>query len=176
VVHGTGLIGKEEQSGSLELLLASPVTRTRIVAEKLLALSVLLAMPVMILWLAIAAGKVLFGFDVNLMNVALACFSGWTLALVYGTLSFAVQSATGKNGIAVAAGTATLTLTYLLFVVSKLVESWEDARNFSPFYYFDNPGVLMNGLQADNVLLLLGLSLVFILIAFVGFCRRDTGV
>lgn len=176
IVYGSGLIGREEESGTLELLLASPQTRTQIVLQKLLALTDLLAIPMLVLFSAITLWGVVFDFRPDLLQVFAACASAWLLGLAYGSVAFAVQSVTGRRGLAVGIGTAVFAATYMLTILSKLLESWKDYGVYSPFYYYNNPEVLLNGIEWEKALVLVVIFAVLSVAAIVGFQRRDTGV
>ena len=104
ITLGAKIIGQEEDSGTLELLLSRPVSRHRIVSEKALALGLTLALTAALIWFGIALGKILFPFDVNLLRVAEAVTSAWLLGLGFGMLTFATQAISGRRGIAVAIG------------------------------------------------------------------------
>ena len=90
VSSGAAAIGSEEDSGTLELLLASPVGRTRIVVEKSLSVSAQLAIVGMSVWFGVALGTLLFPFEVSLTHVLAATLMGW----LFGTTTsyFAVCS------------------------------------------------------------------------------------
>ncbi|PID29520.1 hypothetical protein CR983_03840 [Candidatus Saccharibacteria bacterium] len=176
IVYGSRVIGREEDSGTLELLLATSVGRLRLVIQKYFALIDLLAIPATVLFVSIALWTVMFPFKPDLWHVLGACVSGWLLGLVYGSISFAVHAITGRSGLAVAIGSAAFAATYTVFIISKLLESWQDYDVFSPFYYFNNPGTLIDGLAWERLAVLVALSLCGLLVALIGFHHRDTGI
>ena len=60
ISSGASAVGLEEDSGTIELLLASPISRERIILEKSLAILAQLAIISTCLWLGIAMGSFLF--------------------------------------------------------------------------------------------------------------------
>lgn len=176
VVQGAKLIGQEEQSTTLELILSRPISRHRVIAEKALALLFLLMVTCLMLFSGVALGKVLFPFDVNLWHVLSALLCGLLLGLTFGLAAFATQAITGRRGVASAVGVAFIGGSYVLYIVSQLVESLENWKYASLFYYYDNPGVLTSGLHLENVLVFGVLIVLFYLIASIGFSRRDIGI
>jgi len=175
VGFGASAIGQEENDGTLELLLASPISRSKIMLQKLLAIGGQLFIVTQSTWLGVATGTILFNFDVSLTNVFWASMSAWLLGMVFATLALAAQSLSGKRRVGLGIGAGALVLTYLADVVSKLVEQLEFLKYASPFYYFDIANVL-NGGPTSLMWVLLGVSAVFYAAAHVSFIRRDTGV
>ena len=176
VGFGASAIGKEEDSGTLELLLSSPISRAKVLCHKLAAIKTVLFMIPFTTWLGVALGKVIFPFDVNLMHVALASLSAFLLGLVYAMAALAGQSVSGKRSFGLGFGGGLLALTYFIDIISKLVERLDFIKYFSPFYYFDVSNVLFGKGELVNFTVLVGLSVTFYLIAHLAFINRDTGV
>lgn len=66
VTLGAGLIGKKEDSGTLEMVLAGKRSRLNIAWQKFLALAVLTALPAGLVFAAIWFGTLIFEFSPNL--------------------------------------------------------------------------------------------------------------
>lgn len=175
IVCGANLIGREEESGTLELLLASGNSRVKIICGKFAALLKLLAIPMFVLFLFIIAGG-MFDFHPNLSHVFAACIGGWLLGATYGGVSFAVQAASGRRGLAIGVGSLLFGATYFLTIVSKLLSSWKDFEIFSPFYYFNVSDTLIIAPDWSKFAVLALTILVCLVISIFGFMRRDTNV
>jgi ABC-2 type transport system permease protein len=176
IAFASKAIGGEEDSGTLELLLASPISRSKIIIEKLAAIKFTLLTISFMAWLGVAVGKTLFIFDVNLLHVALASLSVFLLSMLYAVVALAGQSVTGKRSVGVGVGTGLLILTYFIDIISKLIDNLENLKYFSPFYYMDMPRVINGNGQLKNFAILLAASVVFYIVAHVAFINRDTGV
>jgi len=173
---GARTIAGEEQEGTLELLMATPRPRRSIAAEKLAALLVAVSVLGLVLWAALAWGSETWGVGVPAARIGGAVLGSVLLALTFGTLAFLVGSATGRRALASIIATVAAVVTYLLSAYSSLVESLRPWRYASPWYYYDSAGVLREGLQPGNVLVLLGLVVLFSTVAILSFDRRDVGV
>lgn len=173
---GASAIGREEEAGTLEVLLASPISRSRIIMQKFAAIKTSLFIIAAATWVAIAIGSVLFVFNVDLFHVALASLSAFLLGLIYATAALCAQSITGKRGIGIGFGAGLLAITYFADIVSKLIESLSFLKYVSPFYYFDVSNVLFGKGSLSNFIILATISIVFYLIAHTAFVQRDTGV
>lgn len=139
VTLGAGLIGKEEDSGTLEMILAGKRSRLNIAWQKFLALAVLTALPTCLVFVAVWFGTLIFEFLPNLWHVAAACLSGWVLGLAHGGISFAVQAVTGKRGLAIAIGAGIFAASYVLSIICKLIDDWKDYDVYSTMYYYNIP-------------------------------------
>jgi ABC-2 type transport system permease protein len=176
ITFASKAIGREEDSGTLELLLASPISRSKIIWQKLAAIKTTLFIVAFSAFVGVVLGKALFVFDVNLTNVALASLSVCLLGMVYAMASLAGQGLTGKTRRGVGIGAGLLVLTYVANVVSKLVDNLESLKYLSPFYYMDISEVLNGNGDLVNFAVLLGTTAVFYVIAHIGLVNRDTGV
>lgn len=176
VVLGAGVIGREEDSGTLELLLAGRRSRVTIILQKYLALVKLLAIPPLLLFITIALCGPVFDFHPNILHVLAACVSAWLLGLGFGSIAFAAQAVTGRRGLAVGLGSGIFLAMYALTIASKLIESWKDYDVWSLIHYYNIPGNLMDGPDLGKLLVLVFVSLVALGAAVIGFYRRDTGV
>ena len=109
---GAGAIAGEEERGTLELLLANPISRTRAVLEKSAALVVEIIALGLVLWVALWIGKLSVGMDISAGNLAAATLAAVLLAVAYGALAVLIGAATGRRALAIgvtaAAGVAAL--------------------------------------------------------------------
>ena len=176
VTAGAAAIGKEEDANTLELLLASPISRGKILLQKAATIELQLLIITGALFVGVVVGSLVFTFDVSLLHVLLATVVGWLMGIVYGFLTLAMQAATGNRGLALSVGIAALIIGYFADALAQLFDWLEPLQYISPFYYYNGPAVLLDGLNSVNLIVLVGLSLVFYTIAHITFSRRDTGV
>lgn len=170
-----GLIAADVEAGRLDLLLAAPVSRVRVVVEKYASLLVPVLVPNLLLPFGILAGVELVGesistadlFAVHVLSVPylLACGSVGLL------LSVAVDRATvAQRGAIVAV--------FGLFLVETVAESadldWLGA--LSPSRYYDPAEILVEGTyDVAGALFLLAGALALLVVSAAHFRRRDVG-
>jgi ABC-2 type transport system permease protein len=176
VSSGASAIGSEEDSGTLELLLASPVGRTRIVVEKSLSVSTQLAIVSMSVWFGVALGTLLFPFEVSLSHVLAATLMGWLFGTTTSYFSMCVQSITGKKGVAIGFGAGLVASSYIANILSQLINGFSYLKYISIFYYYDGANVLIEGLKVESLMVLLGGSIITFMISIRFFRVRDTGI
>ena len=180
VIIGTGAggsaIGEEENSGTLELLLSSPVSRTTILVHKTLAIEIQLALVATSVWLGILIGTMLFPFDISLSRVFWASFMAWLLGGLMGCLALSVQSLTQSRSYAIGIGAGILLVSYLANILSTLMNSLDYLRFVSPFYYYGGSDVLITGPYWVHILVLSAVSAALFVLAIIVFSKRDTGI
>jgi len=176
IIAGANAIGKEEDSGTLELLLASPISRAKLFTQKSLAILTQVAVIGLMTWLGVYIGSLLFEFDVNLANVLWASISAVALGALFGSIALATQAVTGKRAMALGVASGVLAIGYALNILSSLVESLEWVKFLSPFYYFNVEDTLSSGVDFTKLAVLVVLTIALYIIAHIWFAKRDTGV
>lgn len=172
---GARAISGSEADGTLELLLANPVTRRRVLTERYAAIVVLhvvvtIALAGSLLVLAPTVG-LLDGVPVGrLVAVSVAALS---LALLHATLAFAVGSATGRPGLAVAVATAVAVGGYLLEGIAATAGGVGSAQALSPWHWYLDRNILAAGMTARAVAAPLVLCAGMVIVAAWAFHRRD---
>lgn len=173
VGQGSGALAGEEERGTLDLLLANPISRTRVLFEKLGALVVMALALAALLWAGLAVGAIAIKMEVSIDRLAEATLSLALLALAFGVLALAFGAATGNRGLSLGATSGLAVVTYLLNAMSAVAKGLEPYRILSPFYYATGADPLANGLNWGNAGVLIGLSALFAAVAWVAFQQRD---
>lgn len=174
--HGAGAIAGEEDRGTLELLLSEPISRRRVVLEKLGALTEELLLLGAVLWVSLWVGAVAVGMEISAGHLAAATADAVLLALAYGTIALALGAGTGRRGLAIGLSAAGAVAAYLVNSLAALVDALETAQPLSPFYHYAASDPLRTGLDADHALVLLAIAAAAAVAAVVTFDRRDLAV
>jgi ABC-2 type transport system permease protein len=151
VSRGSAAVAGEEGKGTLDILLANPVSRRRVVLEKAAAMFTAVLCLGLVLWASLALGAAGVGMDISAARLAAACLSCVLL------------------GVAAAVAVAS----FFLYSLSSLVEGLKPWSRVSPFYYYIAADPLKNGLNAMHVLVLLAASLALEALSVYLFERRD---
>jgi len=147
-----------------------------VVLEKFGALSIGIILLAVIYWAGLAVGTTIVNADVNLLNLAAACFSAGLLGITFGALSLAIGCAMGRRNLVMAGAGGLAVVTYFLNALALLIDSLERFRDLSPFYYYIGGEPLLNGLNVGHASVLIGLTAVFVVVALMLFERRDLSV
>lgn len=173
---GTGAraIGGAEDDGTLELLLANPVSRTRVALQRIAAatgLTLLLGVVGMASIVALSAPFQLLE-GVSIANLLAACAAALCLALLHGSLAFALGCSLGGRGLAIAVASAVAVGGYVLFglISAGVIES---ARFFVPWHWYLSRNIIAQGPGIESFLAPLGLSAALVALGVWRFGPRD---
>ena len=172
---GSGLLAREEQDKTIEGLLARPISRTRLLAAKALAGTlVVLIVTVASLIVTLAVGR-LVELEVGAWLIVQATAVCFLLAITFGAVACAL-SALGKARVA-SLGIATVLALggYIVSSLSGTVDWLETPSKLLPFHYYQSEAILRETYNWANTLYLFGLCTVLWLISFLAFRERDLG-
>lgn len=170
---GSSLIAKEEQNGTLELLLSRPISRTKLLTSKLFSG---LAICVLVGFVAGATSVImahLVRLDVPLLNILFATIATILLALSFGMLAFALTMFGKARGASI--GLASL---YALggYVISSLTSAADWLKYPSkafPFEYYQPAVILQGTYNWANMVFILGLIALLTVVSLWAFKSRD---
>jgi len=175
VVIGAQLIAGEEEDNTLDLLMANPLPRTRVVIEKWLGMLALMGALALALFLSVWLAGTIFDLGIPVEHYAAACLHAMLLGLAFASIAFAIGAIGGKRGLILGAVAAFAVAAFLVNSLRELA-SWLEAVSYvSPFYYYDSNSPLINGVDWLNVLVLLVISAIALGAAYYAFPRRDIG-
>jgi ABC-2 type transport system permease protein len=173
IAKGSDAIAGEEERGSLDLLLAQPLQRGRVVMEKSAAHALALFILALVFWISLAGGTAIFHIAVSRWRLAEVILSCFLLGMVFFAISLAVGCLSGKKKLSVGISGGLAVITYLINAYAPMVEVLRPYRVFSPFYYYNGNTVLINGLDISHLLLLICLIAIFFAAALFAFSRRE---
>lgn len=177
IASGTRAVAGDEEAGTLDLLLAHPVSRTRVALQRFAALLSALVLVGVVLWLAMLA----ISGPAELAGITAARFAAASLQLALfgacvGALAFATGAATGRKALALAVSAGVVVVAYLASGVFPQVEGLAWTRDVSPWDWYAGGDPLKNGVQVGDSLLLLGAAVVLVAAGTWAFNRRDLAV
>ncbi len=173
VAFGAAALAGEQERGTLDLLLANPVTRRRVVGEKGLALGATVAALTTVVFLVLAVMDPIVDLQVGLVNLGIACGGAALVAFGFGMIGMAVGAASSSRSAAVGVPAALFVASYLVVGLAGLVSWLEPFRVASPLYHATGTHPLANGLPVGNFALLGAGCVAAVLATVVLFERRD---
>ncbi|WP_293972737.1 ABC transporter permease subunit [uncultured Ruminococcus sp.] len=166
------VLSKEEKERTAEFLLTHPVSRVRVVAEKLISvllqIVILNAVVYAIAVLSIAfIGETVPWQEITLMHTAYLLLQLELAGVCFGVSAFLRRGSIGTGlGIAV--------IMYFLNIIANLTESAEFLKYITPFGYADGAEIVRN-VSLDMNMIAIGIlfAVIGISAAFVKYCRKD---
>jgi ABC-2 type transport system permease protein len=175
VATGAGAIAGEEERGTLDLLLSLPVSRRRVVAEKLGAMAAEICVLSLVLLVALSIGVQAVGMEISIGNLAAAGVGAAVLAVGFGAVALLLGAATGSRASAIGVTAALAVAAYLINSLAALVSWLEPAQRLTPFYHYESPDPLRNGFAGPHLAVLLLVVACAAAAALVAVDRRDLG-
>jgi ABC-2 type transport system permease protein len=170
---GARAIAGEEEAGSLDLVLSTPLTRSTVLRDKALAMVAGTTLLSAVLFVSLALSGPPFDMTVPIGDLFVAHAMQALLAIAFGMIALAIGGATGARALAVGATSALAVLTYLVWAMAPSVDALGTVLPLSPFRWFADPQPVSNGTELVNVLVLSGIAVVAYVVAQVTFRRRD---
>jgi ABC-2 type transport system permease protein len=171
----TGAIAGERERGTLEVLLARPISRRELYATVMTAAVILVGLVILALLLGQVFGLVLQGLtsEVSLGWMPLVFLNGLLLWSAFATFGMAASVSFDRLSPALGLTMAYLLINYFLEILGSL---WRDvawSQQYSLFHHF-NPGKILTG-QADplDFLVLAAAAVLPVVYALIVFPRRD---
>ena len=168
-------IAGERQRGTLEVLLARPVSRTAVYVSITLALLVVVAVVVAALIAGFVAGASLQGVldDLPLEHLPMVWLNGFLLWGAFATFGLAASVTFDRPGPAIGLTLAYLLVHYFFEILGSLWQEAEWTQEYSLFHHFNSTEILAGAAEPIDLLILGLVFLIPIAYALVVFPRRD---
>lgn len=169
---GTRLIAGQEEDGTIELELASPVSRRSLLLQRLAALWLGAVALVAVITATSIAFVVSLDIEVDVVPILAGGVGLLLLTAGFGTVAFALGAATGSRSVALAGAAGLAVLAYIFNAIGPLLDAgWMTAA--SPFAWFLEGDPLVEGFVWWRLALLAALPLAFGAVGLLRFERRD---
>jgi ABC-2 type transport system permease protein len=177
VSAGTRTIAGDEEAGTLDLIMAHPVSRVRLALQRFASFLVSVVVIAAVFWLVILILIVPAELDgISIWQFAAMHVHLGLFAAFFGALTYAVGAATGRRALALGVGAAVGVLGYFASGIIPQVEGLEWVENLSPFNWLIGGDPLQNGIDVSDSLLMAGLTVILVTAGTWAFNRRDIAV
>jgi ABC-2 type transport system permease protein len=170
---GARSIAGEEEAKTLDVLLATPVSRRRVFLDKAVAMFLSTGGLSAVLWTTIAVTGPPFAVNLALGRLGAAVLDCFLLASAFGAIALAVSAETGRRGLAGGVTGAVVAGSYMIDVLALSVGGLTWAQRLTPFYYYRSSEPLVNGLDPLHAAVLCGIAVAAGAVGLVAFERRD---
>lgn len=175
VMWGNDIISKEERDKTVEFSLVLPVTRSRIITAKALAAFLYCIVFMFIIWGISLVAVQPYNPDPAFHSfLALEMQALLVIELIFlavGLLLGCVMQHYKRTG---STAVAIILTTYILYVLSGIVDKLENLKYLTPFRYFDGADLLQTGRLDTGYLVLSAVIILACLVAgYWSYNRRD---
>lgn len=140
---GISALAKEEKEHTAEFLLTHPVSRTRIVAEKLWAVVAQIGLLNLAVLAVTALSIFAIGEAPEVKTLALLFLAYFLMQLEVAAITFGISAFLSHGGLGIGLGLAAVF--YFLNILANLTEKAEFLKYITPFGYADGADIIVNG-------------------------------
>jgi ABC-2 type transport system permease protein len=176
ILAGARLVRGEEERGSMDVLLATPQSRMRLLLSKIGALLIALVLIGLLFALGLLAGQARLEGHTDAVRALLTGLNLSLLAFFFGCLALLFSQFTSSRVVSAGWVSVLLLLSMFLDSTGRLLNgSW--VQYLSPFYYYNlnRPLVPSFSDQPLAALLLASLAVLCAGVSLILFARRDIG-
>lgn len=167
-----GILSKEEKERTAEFLLVHPISRRRIITEKLIAVFIQITALNLIVY-AVSVGSVLaIGEAVPWKEINFIHFAYYILQLELAGICFGISAFMRKGNIGTGLGVAVVM--YFLNLISNMAQKAEFLKYITPFGYCDGADIVTNG-SLNFVMVAVGavIGIGGITVAYIKYTKKD---
>jgi ABC-2 type transport system permease protein len=175
IVVGGGLLVSDEERGLLDLVMAHPVSRTSLFWGRVLGFVVATVLVLLVSWLSWALPAQGTGMDLTWIEFLRPFVPLLAELLLFGTLALLLSLVLPSARMATMLTSGLVVANYLLLGLSNINEDLKAVVEYTPLHFYQG-GKAIDGLNWGWLAGLLGVSLVFALLAWWRFERRDIRV
>jgi ABC-2 type transport system permease protein len=172
---GAGLLVSDEEKGILDLVMAHPVSRSSLFWGRVLGFITVMILILLIGWIGWLIPAENAGLDLSAIEFLLPFLPLFANLLIFGSLALLLSMVLPSVRMAGGLGGALLVANFLLVGISNINTDFEPLYEVTPFYFTQGAKAIEN-LDWGAFLGLLGVSFLFMILAWWRFQRRDIRV
>ena len=173
ITSAAAVTAGEEEDRILALVLAYPVTRTRLVIAKAAAVAALVVIVAVAAWVGLIIGVALGGGGITIGHMAAFAVHLAFFGLAIGAVALALGAGTGRRTLASGVAAGVGVLGWLINGFAPLVGALDWLKYLSPFYYYAGHDPLTQGIDVGDLVVLGAVAVVLTAVAAATFERRD---
>ena len=175
ILAGSGLLAGDEESGILDLVLSYPLSRTALFWGRVLAFVVAMLSILLLVYAGFAVAVPGTDLGISLSELARPLLSLLSVLLFYGGLALLLSLVLPSRRLAAMTGGLLLVADFFIGTLARLDENLEPLAEWTPLHYYQG-GLAIKGLEWGWFAGLAGLAILFMLLAWWRFERRDIRV
>lgn len=163
---------KEEKDRTAEFLLTHPVSRTKIVTEKLMSVFTIIIILNAIVFACSAISIVIIGESINWKLVLLFHLAYLLMQFEIAGICFGISAFLSKSGIGIGIGIAAIM--YFLNIVANISKDAKVLKYFTPFGYTEGSDIINDKtLKIEYLIPSMIIMVIGIVVAYVKYNKKD---
>ena len=169
---GISVLAEAEKEHTAEFLMTHPVSRWRVVTDKLIAVILQIVIVNVVVYLTAVASIALIGENIPWKELNLLHLAYLLLQVETASVCFGISAFLRRSGLGIGLGIAMLF--YFLNLVANITEQADFLKYITPFGYAEGADIV-NSLSINGEMLAVGsaFTVAGIVIAYVKYCKKD---
>ncbi len=166
------ILSKEEKDKTAEFLITHPVSRIRIITEKLIALFIQITAMNLIIYALSVVAIATIGEAIPWKELSLLHLGYYILQLEFAGICFGISAFLRKGSLGIGLGIAIIM--YFLNLIANMADSAEFLKYITPFGYCDGADIVTN-CALNGIMVAIGVSLGIagIVTAYLQYTKKD---
>ena len=171
-ILGITALAKEEKERTAEFLLSHPISRNKIITEKLIAIFIqIITMNVLVFFMSVIS-IVSINEEILWRELLLLHLSYFLVQIVLTGICFGISAFVRSSGIGAGIGLA-ITM-YFINIVSNITDSVKNLKYITPFGFAEGADIMLNvDLDWNIVAINMFFSLVGVAVAYIKYINKD---
>ena len=169
---GISALAKEEKEHTAEFLLTHPVSRTRVITEKLCAVIVQIVIMNLAVIAVTALSVLIIGEEADIKIFALLFLSFFLMQLEVAAVTFGISAFLRRGSLGIGLGLAAVF--YFMNIVANLIDETKFLKYITPFGYTESADIIADGaLNGGYLAVGMALAALGVILAFWKYGRKD---
>lgn len=171
---GISALAKEEKEHTAEFLLTHPVSRTRVITEKLCAVIAQIVILNLAVIAVTALSVLIIGEAADIKTFALLFLSFFLMQLEVAAVTFGISAFLRRGSLGIGLGLAAVF--YFMNIVANLIDETKFLKYITPFGYTESADIIADGaLNGGYLAVGMALAAIGVILAFWKYGRKDIG-
>jgi ABC-2 type transport system permease protein len=175
VLAGSGLLAGDEENGTLDLILAYPVSRSVLFVGRALAFLIATVAILALTWLGFVLVVPVTVMDLSAGELALPLISLSGILALFGSLALLLSMLLPSRRVAAMTSGILLVACYFINALAGLDETMDKLAEVLPFRYYRG-GLAIDGMNWEQWAAMIAVSAIFVALAWWRFEHRDIRV
>ena len=169
---GISALAKEEKEHTAEFLLTHPVSRTRVITEKLSAVIAQIVIMNLAVIAVTALSVLIIGEEADIKTFALLFLSFFLMQLEVAAVTFGISAFLRRGSLGIGLGLAAVF--YFMNIVANLIDETKFLKYITPFGYTESADIIADGaLNGGYLAVGMAIAALGIILAFWKYGRKD---
>ena len=169
---GISALAKEEKEHTAEFLLTHPVSRTRVITEKLCAVIAQIVILNLAVIAVTALSVLIIGEEADIKTLALLFSAFFLMQLEVAAVTFGISAFLRRGSLGIGLGLAAVF--YFMNIVANLIDETKFLKYITPFGYTESADIIADGaLNGGYLAVGMALAAIGVILAFWKYGRKD---